>query len=74
MFAVVRLGWCITGVQTEDFEDRQDKGDPHDANDNRLGRTCLRVRIGKVDRKFGLSVNSLSRQATEYSNYPTPLV
>ena len=59
MFAVVRLGWCITGVQTEDFEDRQDKGDPHDADDNRLGRTCLRVRIGKVDRKFGLSVNSL---------------
>jgi hypothetical protein len=61
-------------VYRQDFEDRQDEGDPHDANDNRLGRTCLRVRTGKVDRKFGLSVNSSSRQATEYSNYPTPLV
>src|SRR5215210_1765551 len=61
-------------VYRQDFEDRQDEGDPHVANDNRLGRTCLRVRTGKVDRKFGLSVNSPSRQATEYSNYPTPLV
>jgi hypothetical protein len=61
-------------VYRQDFEDRQDEGDPHDANDNCSGRAYLRVRTGKVDRKFGLSVNSPSRQAMEYSNYPTPLV
>jgi hypothetical protein len=61
-------------VYRQDFKDRQDEGDPHDANDNRLGRKCLRVRNGKVDRKFRLLVNSPLRQATEYSNYPTLLV
>ena len=70
LFAVV----SVLLVYRQDFEDRQDEGDPHDANDNRLGRTCLRVRTSKVDRKFGLSVNSPSRQATECSEDPKPLV